>query len=261
MKKFNFKLIAVFTDSTKGFKGNIAAIIETEDKIEKTSMQEIALQLNQPATSFIYKSGNETHIRWYAPDSEILMCGHGSMAAAAYFKEFKNDIPNLHYRRGTVSSFITDDELIRISLPIGTYKKDTPPHGLKEALGVEILDYFSTSDKDIVLVEDQETLHSIEPNFFSMKKMEPFGYAVTAKGNSSDFASRTLVPKVQQLEDHATGSSHTVLIPYWSDVLKKNELIAHQLSPRGGYFNCVRHKDTVELSGNYEIVGEGKIYL
>jgi predicted PhzF superfamily epimerase YddE/YHI9 len=64
-----------------------------------------------------------------------------------------------------------------------------------------------------------------------------------------DFISRFFAPAVGIDEDHVTGSAHCCLGPYWKDHLKKDQFVAYQASPRGG-FMCVRlSEDRVFLIG------------
>lgn len=44
---------------------------------------------------------------------------------------------------------------------------------------------------------------------------------VTAPGKNVDFISRFFAPSVGVNEDPVTGSTHTLLGPYWSEKLKK----------------------------------------
>ena len=52
------------------------------------------------------------------------------------------------------------------------------------------------------------------------------------------------------LKDPVTGSAHTTLIPSWSNRLGKKELIAQQLSQRGGTLYCRHLNDRVEIGGH-----------
>lgn len=262
MTKLPYTLISVFTNFEKQHKGNITAIIQLkEEKLTQEQMQTIALDLNQPATTFLWEENDQHHLRWFAPDGEIQLCGHGTMGIASFMKnKGMHQIHQLIYNHGEVV-IQTESELPGIELDKGTYHSDAPPVNLSEALGIPIKEYYTTSNKDIVVTSNQQTLQMMQPNFDALKKMKPFGYAITAPGDEVDFVSRTLVPKVQQLEDHATGSSHTVLIPYWSHVLQKNEMTAHQLSPRGGTLYCKALHNKIQLKGEFELISEGAIFL
>lgn len=260
MDKTNFWLITVFSDRDDDILGNVSAVVELENKIESQKMQRIANDFNQPATTFIWQDGEDWNIRWFAPDAEIPLCGHGTMAAVALFHSLHKPIPSFHYSKGEVNGF-AEDSSIYSQLQKGDFKATPVPQGLEEALGVKIIEHFESSDKNIVLLDSEKEVKEMQPNFDALKKLPPFGYAVTAKGETVDFVSRTLVPKVQQLEDHATGSSHTVLVPFWSKRLNKSELSSRQLSRRGGKFECRLSKGIVTLGGEYEVLGEGNVLI
>ncbi|MFT5886754.1 MAG: putative PhzF superfamily epimerase YddE/YHI9 [Arcticibacterium sp.] len=62
-------------------------------------------------------------------------------------------------------------------------------------------------------------------------------------------------------EDPVTGSVHTTLIPYWSTVLKKNDMTAKQLHQRGGVLICQNLGNRVLISGNAISYLEGIIQV
>ncbi|PNZ15395.1 PhzF family phenazine biosynthesis protein, partial [Staphylococcus succinus] len=57
---------------------------------------------------------------------------------------------------------------------------------------------------------------------------------VTAKGSKVDCVSRSFAPKLNVKEDPVCGSGHCHIIPYWSDKLKKDNIVAYQASSRDG---------------------------
>jgi len=251
----NFCIVTVFHDIAKNLKGNTAAVLELNSDLGEDNYSALAEEFNQPATSFIRKE-KEGHyqVRWFAPDSEIGLCGHGSLAIAAYLKEVKGEDKGiLHFKDGTIEVGFNGEHYYLWMDPIEVIAHKAAPKGLAKALGTDIIDYFTTANKNIVLVANEETLANLKPDFPAMAKLEPFGYSVSAPGDKSDFVSRTFVPKVKQLEDHATGSSHALLTPFWSERLMKNEMTAFQLSPRGGSFICEIHLNKVLLKGQAKI--------
>lgn len=257
----NYSLITVFDDPELGLKGNTAAVILVDAAPDIKQMQAWAADFNQPATTYLWpaKEGHY-HVRWFAPDGEIDLCGHGSLAAAAFLDQKHGvDKAILHYRNGHVKVGKDQDSYYLWIDPIEIIDHGKKPEGLEQALGLEVHDYFSTSNKDIVLLKSEKDLREMKPDFNALKTLEPFGYTVTAPGDKVDFVSRTLVPKVQQLEDHATGSSHAILCPFWSERLQKNQMEALQLSPRGGAFHCEMHLNQVLLKGNGHIWAEGEL--
>ena len=62
------------------------------------------------------------------------------------------------------------------------------------------------------------------------------GVIITLRSTGApyDFISRYFAPWNGIPEDPVTGSAHTVLAPYWSNVLGKNSFFARQDSARGG---------------------------
>lgn len=256
----NFCICTVFHDRDKGYKGNTAAVIEISESWSPEEMAAMAQEMQQPATTYLQASKpGHYKVWWFAPDEEIGLCGHGSLAAAAYLHQIKGESKAvLHYADGFVKVGFDDSDYFLWIEPIEVIDHGKMPAGLEAALGQDVHDYFSTSNKDVVLLKSEQAVREMKPDFKALAQLEPFGYTVTAPGDSVDFVSRTLVPKVQQLEDHATGSSHAILTPFWSERLLKNEMEALQLSPRGGRFHCEMHMNQVLLKGKAQIWVQGQ---
>lgn len=255
---YPYQLIAVFIDPQLNFKGNISAVVETEEPLNVSLMQEIAADFNQPATTFLWPQENGYGVRWFAPDAEIGLCGHGSLAAFAYLDEKNENI--LHYKEGIIKGQKNNNNTYSMRLsPIISSPAGKPDTAIMKGLNKEVIEYHSNNNKNIVVLENEEAVKSLNPDFLILKNMEPFGIIVTAKGNTADFVSRTLVPKVQQLEDHATGSSHAALTPFWSSRLNKDKMTGYQLSPRGGKFGCELINNEVILSGQAKTIAKGTI--
>jgi PhzF family phenazine biosynthesis protein len=255
-----FTRYRVFNHPKLGYQGNTSDVCLIENDIQSDELQKIATQRNQPATTFLWNEGKGTFkVRWFAPDAEIGVCGHGAAAALAFIKDkYEQHEPVLLYNIGEISGVKTEEEN-RISFDIEVIpviKQLQNNKALENALGIRVKEHHLTENKNIVVVESEETLRSMRPDFEALAKLPDFGYIVTSKGRECDVVSRTLVPKVQQLEDHATGSSHAAIIPFWANRLGKNKLICHQLSQNGGYFEGeVFDEETVNLTGFYEKIG------
>ena len=89
----------------------------------------------------------------------------------------------------------------------------------------------------------------IDREIFDKINIDPGGVILTSKGIDCDFISRFFTPQSTYFEDPVTGSSHCTLIPYWSSILKKNEMIAKQLSKEGGQLICKNLDDRVLILG------------
>ena len=91
--------------------------------------------------------------------------------------------------------------------------------------------------------------------------LEYDGIILTAPGNNCDFVSRFFAPKLGIQEDPVTGSTHCELIPYWSKRLNKKDMIARQLSKRGGELYCSYLGDRVIIGGKAITYMQGELLL
>jgi PhzF family phenazine biosynthesis protein len=264
-----FSIVNVFSNLALGLRGNAAAVILLEDKINEKLMQKIAKDLNQPATSFIWPSENDSiyNIKWFAPDAEIQLCGHGALAAISFlfnngFEKGQDQEITLQAGKHQIIGWQTAANEYAIKLEaIKSQKIKEIPEILEEAIGQKIIEYRSSDNKNIIVLENETAVAQMNPDFELLRNIDVFGYAVTAKSDNVDFVSRTLVPHVQQLEDQATGSSHALLVPYWSEKLNMKHLIAKQLSSRGGFFKTEYQNNYVTLTGQSYNTVEGTFLL
>ena len=60
-------------------------------------------------------------------------------------------------------------------------------------------------------------------------------------------------------EDPVTGSAHTTLIPYWSDKLNSSDMLAKQVSERGGVLHCKNQDTRVLIGGKAVLYMKGEI--
>ena len=259
---YPFSLIEVFNDPGHGLRGNTSTVVWLEAPMEDETMQSIAADFNQPATTFLWSADapHTFNVRWFAPDAEIGLCGHGSLAAVAFIAKEKNvtEEMTLLYRNGTLRGRKTAAQNCSIRLDaIPVTGEEEISEILQSGLGVAIEAHYSTENKNIVLLDNETTLRNMKPDFAKLRESEIFGYAVTAPGEQVDFVSRTIVPHVQQLEDHATGSSHAALTPFWAKRLGKQQMQALQLSPRGGRFFCGLEEQQVTLEGKFSVLAKG----
>ncbi|WMN11337.1 PhzF family phenazine biosynthesis isomerase [Marivirga salinae] len=268
--EFQFAIINVFSNSLINALGNPSAIILLDRDLSDIKLQAIATELNQPATTFLWKTEkeNEFLIRWFAPDAEIGLCGHGAMAASVFLSDHFSDVAADNgfklIKNDTIieAGLNSENEHFIILKNIQRSKQQQSPEGLEKALGKKIVEYYPTDNKHIVLLENEESLAKMKPDFEALRKIDVFGYSVTAPSSQKgDFVCRTLVPHVQQLEDHATGSTQAVLVDFWANKLEKSKLESRQLSPRGGYFNAIHNAENFKLIAHSYYTIRGTFYL
>ena len=103
----------------------------------------------------------------------------------------------------------------------------------------------------MLVFESEEHVVNLKVNkgLLDRINLDPGGVIVTAKGNDVDFVSRFFTPQASILEDPVTGSAHCSLIPFWSEKLGKDTLVAKQLSDRLGTLYCQNNGERVIISG------------
>jgi predicted PhzF superfamily epimerase YddE/YHI9 len=153
----------------------------------------------------------------------------------------------------------------------GWIKLNFPAIGVKEisviesatsAFGIIPIAAYASEGKYVVFeYESSKDILYVKPNFDEMLKWDERAIIVTAKGNDYDFVSRMFAPKIGVNENPVTGSAHTRLIPFWSSKLNKTNMLAKQLSERGGILKCEHLGDRVEMSGQAVLFLKGEIYL
>ena len=89
----------------------------------------------------------------------------------------------------------------------------------------------------------------LSPISAELAKLDCIGIIASARGDASDFVSRFFAPRAGVPEDPVTGSSHTLLIPFWAKRLDTKKLHAFQISRRRGELFCEFLGERVLIGG------------
>jgi len=237
--------------TSKLFGGNPAAICPLEYWLEENVMQSIAAENNLAETAFYVKKENYYELRWFTPEAEVDLCGHATLASAyVILNLLKSETEKITFQTKSGKLEVTKrDNLLVMNFPSRKPVQAAIPDGVAEAMGKAPKEVLQSRDL-LLLYDSEEEILSLKPNFNLLSKIDCFGYIATAKGNEADFVSRFFAPKEGINEDPVTGSSHSTLIPFWAERLGKNELLARQISKRGGELFCKLLGDRVEIAGN-----------
>lgn len=252
--------VDAFTDEI--FRGNPAAICILNEWLDEKLMQNIAMENNLSETAFCIVKDDICELRWFTPEEEIDLCGHATLATAYVIFEILH-YPNEVVKFTTKSGVLTVEkqgEIMTMEFPSREGVKVEVTEELIKGLGKKPKEVYKSRDL-MVVYENEQDIKSLNPDMEGLKLVDAFGIIVTAKGESSDFVSRYFAPSCGVPEDPVTGSAHCTLIPYWSKVLRKNKMIAHQLSKRGGALECEYAGDKVRISGKAKLFFKGEIYL
>ena len=245
------------------FEGNPAAVCPLRNWIDKNIMQKIAQENNLSETAFFVKKDNMFEIRWFTPVAELDLAGHPTLATThVILKELKinlekvvfktniNDTLNVAYR----------DNLYLMDFPSRDPKVENNIDKIADALGRKPKELYKHRDA-VAIFDTEDDIRNLYPDMEKLKKLDYPAVIVTAVGNNVDFVSRNFAPKLGIPEDPVTGSAHCELIPYWSKTLNKKELLAHQISNRGGKLYCTHQGDRVTIGGEAITFMRGEIEI
>ncbi|MEO1300150.1 MAG: PhzF family phenazine biosynthesis protein [Cyanobacteria bacterium J06636_16] len=257
-------LFQVDTFTNKVFKGNPAAVCPLEHWLASDIMQQIAAENAVPETAFFVPLEKDFAIRWFTPEIEMDLCGHATLATAHVIaNHLESSVSSVRFQSNSGELTVAiADPLLTLDLPARKPVPSNAPSVILEAIQqkpVEIL-----KSRDYVLVfEHEDIIQNLTPDQKTLDQinLDPGGVMVTAKGAKVDFVSRFFTPQASIFEDPVTGSAHCSLIPYWSEKLGKNDMVALQLSARGGKLYCRNAGDRVLLAGEAKTYLEGFITL
>jgi PhzF family phenazine biosynthesis protein len=257
-----FVRIDAFT--TEAFAGNPAAVCVLPEDRDAAWMQLVAQEMNASATAFLRKRHDGYDLRWFAPTTELKLCGHGTLASAHALWEGGHLMPSSPARFHTPDGLLTAvrrGDWIELDFPATPDQPVEPPAGLAHALGATPK-YVGRSRLDhIVELDGDDTVRNLRPDHARLASMPGRGFIVTSRSTSprADFVSRFFAPSVGIAEDPVTGSAHCTLGPFWSARLGKADLVGHQVSSRGGIVKVSAAGDRVRLGGQAVTVLRGEL--
>ena len=260
MKKIPLYQVDAFTSAV--FSGNPAAVCFLEAWLDDAVLLAIASENNLSETAFLVRKNDSFELRWFTPVTEVALCGHATLASAfVIFNHLNWPEKTIRFQTRKSGQLIVTNrgDLMEMNFPSRPVQNLVNPTGLAAALGVTPLEIFSSAEDLLVVLENEASVREVTPDFAALNRVEARGIIVTARGEHSDFVSRFFAPRVGVNEDPVTGSAHTVLTPYWSEVLGKIDLHALQISQRGGELFCQMAGDRVKISGRAVLYLAGTI--
>jgi len=246
------KIYQIDAFANRLFTGNPAAVCPLNEWLPDELMQNIAAENNLSETAFLVKIQEGYEIRWFTPTIEVDLCGHATLASAYVLMEHLNIEGNEVVLQSPRSGKLTvrrEDNRYILNFPADICTPVAPPTELLESLNRIPLECYKGKTDYMLVFKDQAQIIDLNPDFNLLKKVPARGIIVTAPGDDCDFVSRFFGPQAGVDEDPVTGSAHTTLTPYWANRLNKTNLIAKQLSKRGGTLYCQHLKDRTEIGG------------
>lgn len=248
--------------TTRIFSGNPAAVCPLDAWLGDDLLQAIAEENNLSETAFFVRTENGFRLRWFTPVAEIDLCGHATLAAAhVIFEMLGYAKPTIAFEtRGGILTVEKKGALLVMDFPSVPPKPCVAPTTLLTGLGLQPVEILAADDYFVVL-DSEDAVLSIKPDFAKLAELDLRGIIVTARGRDADFVSRFFAPKFGIPEDPVTGSAHCALTPYWSAKLGKQVLSARQVSKRGGNIQCELMGNRVMLAGHAVTFMEAEIFV
>lgn len=254
--------IDAFTD--RPYAGNPAAVCLLRRAADEAWMQAVAAEMNLSETAFVVPEQGHYGLRWFTPTVEVELCGHATLAAAhALWTEGIAGVDTtigFRTRSGELTAR-RDGGRITIDLPVDPPTETEPPGEL-----VPFLDVLASriargrSGNWLVEVATASEVRRARPDLAGLGRA---GHAVvlTAPGDERgvDLVSRYFAPSYGIDEDPVTGAAHCLLAPWWSPRAGKEELVARQLSARGGTLWLRLTGDRVAVTGHAVTVLRGEL--
>lgn len=231
------------------FEGNPAAVLHLPTWLPDEVLQQVARENNLSETAFLVDTlpaGIQApepgcpsyHLRWFTPAREVDLCGHASMAAASYLlDDVHPEATKLQFytRSGWLGVTRSDDDGYTLDFPSEAAVPVAIDPEIAQALGAPVSEAFQATDL-IYLVEDPQTVVDLAPDLSFLAQLPVRGVIVTAPGTGTeyDFVSRWFGAQAGISEDPVTGSAHCQLAPLWAERLGTHDMLARQVSARGG---------------------------
>ncbi|NQW18752.1 MAG: PhzF family phenazine biosynthesis protein [Chloroflexi bacterium] len=236
------------------FTGNPAAVCPLEEWLPDEVMQAIAAENNLSETAFfVRRPDDEYDLRWFTPKIEVDLCGHATLASGhvVLTKLTPNEeMVAFHTRSGRLT-VLRDGDRLEMDFPAqeAPLVIDTALlAAVGSALG-KMPSALRVTHTIMAVFDHHSQVASLKPDFAAINQLDIPYVIATAPGDETDFVSRFFAPGAGIDEDPVTGSTHTIMTPYWVSRLGRNPLTARQISQRGGNLWCRLAGDRVIISG------------
>ena len=242
-----------FTDEP--FCGNPAGVCPLGKEPAEDWMRGVAAEMNVSETVFLWPEGKGFRVRYFTPVVEVPLCGHGTLASAHMLWEeglVSGEDPIYIEAKGGSLAARRDGEWICLDFPALPAEECPVPEDVADALEAKPVSASCVGQEGLLVeLSSEEEVRDLSPDLFRLGQCGYGGTIVTApsKGGEYDFVSRFFAPEWGIPEDPVTGASHCSLGPYWAERLGKSDLVARQLSRRGGTVRVRVRQKRVDILG------------
>jgi PhzF family phenazine biosynthesis protein len=260
------RTVDAFTDVP--FTGNPAAVVFLDEPPSAEWMAAVARETNVSDTAFVIREASpdsDYTIRWFTPAEEVDLCGHATLASAhCLIEDGVNGPIRFASRSGLLTVERLGDGSLAMDFPAWPPIEIDTSAAASAALAVPVEWTGDAHDGFflLALLADERTVRDLTPDASAIRGLDcsaVIATAVAEPGQAHDFVSRLFAPKVGIPEDPVTGSSHTVLGPFWADRLGRSTLVGIQASSRPGRVGVEVLGDRVIITGRATTVLDGRL--
>ena len=255
--------------TSRMFTGNPTVVCLMPMDLDDGVYISIAREMNLSVTAFMGVGEAPIPLRWFTPVMETPLCGYATLAAAHLMfgsLGFEGSMVEFATTAGRLCAEKTGDEVAMV-FPVNQPQPVDAPRDVLAALGIGEWEDAQNNESNrrlLIRLGSEEEVRALRPNFAALTDLpNPLGWrgvVVTSRGYEYDFVSRHFAPHMGINEDPVTGSTHTVLAPYWAKRLGKSKMSAYQASSRGGELIVELREDRVVLTGRCITVAEGTLH-
>lgn len=231
-------------------------------------MAAVARETNLTDTGFVIRESlpdADFRLRWFTPTVEVDLCGHATLAAAHCLLEDGVSGPiRFATRSGVLTISQRPDGSLAMDFPTWAATQVDARAEAAAALRTPV-EWTGRTDNGfflLALVDSERRVRDLSPDFVAVGQLDATAVIVTAAADPEqryDFVSRLFAPNAGVAEDPVTGSSHTVLGPFWADRLRRTSLLGLQASARSGLVGVELNGDRVTILGRAVTVFEGSL--
>lgn len=258
------RIVDSFT--TTPFTGNPAAVVMLDATPPDTWLAAVARETNMTDTGFVIRDAltdADFRLRWFTPELEVDLCGHATLAAAHCLFEDGAPTPiRFASRSGVLTVARRPDGSLAMDFPAQPAVEQDSRAATAAALRSPVAWTGDTANGffRLAVLADEAAVRDLRPEIAAISRLEPMAIIVTAAAapaSAYDFVSRLFAPRAGVTEDPVTGSSHTVLAPYWCGKLGRSSLVGLQVSSRPGAVGVELDGDRVVISGRAVTIFDG----
>ena len=266
MAEVRIRTVDSFTD--RPFTGNPAAVVLLDGAPPDGWMAAVARETNVSDTGFVIREellDADFRLRWFTPAVEVDLCGHATLASAhCLFEDGVKGPIRFATRSGVLTVSQRADGSLAMDFPAWPPTEIEAQRATAVALGAPVEWTGRTSNGFflLALLADERSVRGLSPDLTAVCELDASAVIVTAVADSGqryDFVSRLFAPSAGIPEDPVTGSSHTVLAPFWAGRLGRTSLVGLQASSRSGKVGVELNGDRVTIIGRAITVLDGAL--